>query len=155
MATWSSQAPRRAMDWDAFWRDFRKFLSQLPFDSTRDAVEEYQWMQRLVAAQQVPLNISLEFELMDHLCHRRYRSATRMLPVLREVFFLVSMDQQFLRNLVIAAFLAGDTRELRRTIFDEAILPSSYMDNAEKRLIASLLGKPSSHIPLNSPKETE
>ncbi|NLB62953.1 MAG: spermine synthase [Fibrobacter sp.] len=142
----------REPSWSKFWRDFRKFMAQLPFDSTRSSVPEYALFKRMIAAQQVPLGISVEFEFLDHLCHERYAEAARMLPALREIFYLMSMDQIFLRNVALAAFMANDTRELR-IIFDEAIIRSPYMDNAEKRLIASLLGKDAEAIPFNTPPD--
>ncbi|HSQ43061.1 MAG TPA: spermine synthase, partial [Fibrobacteraceae bacterium] len=135
--------------WHKIWEDMYKLIAQSPFSSARDTMPEFALMHRLVRAQLVPLEESLQFEFDDHLAHGRYRKAVQMLPALREVFVLGTMDARFQRDMTLCAFMAGDTR-IYREIFSASILPSPVLDNFEKHLIARLLQMDASAIPLNS-----
>jgi predicted membrane-bound spermidine synthase len=135
--------------WRKIWLDMRQLIQQSPFSPARDSLPEFALMRRMVDAQQVPLEISLQFELNDYLAHGKYKEAVRMFPALREVFILGTMDAVFQREMAISAFLAGDTREFRQ-IFSKSIMPSRMLDNSEKYLIASLLKLDLSKMSLNS-----
>ena len=135
--------------WKGIWTDMRQLIMHTPFSPARDSLPVFALMRKLVDDQKVPLDISLQFEFNDHLAHGRYQAAARMLPTLREVFVLGTMDGIFLRDMAICAFLANDTRTFR-SIFRESILPSVNMDNAEKLMIARLLHEDTAGMPLDN-----
>jgi len=109
-------------------------------------------MRNLVDQGRVPLAYSLRFELEDHLIHQRYREAASMLKAMREVFVIGTMESTLQRQIALAAFLSGDTRELQG-IWNDAYKPTVNLDNAEKKLIAELLHIPHDSIPMNSPED--
>lgn len=129
------------LDWFRFWPDFRQWASRIPFSAARDTIPLYGQMQAKVAAGQVPLAISLEFEFLDHAAHKRYQDAARMIPTLRQVFKLETMDEFFLRHLTITALLAGDKDDLRR-VYLESIRRNVDFDPAERRMIVLLADVP-------------
>lgn len=135
--------------WHLIWADFKRLIPQVPYSPRRDSLPEFALMRRMVDNQLVPLEISLQFEFDDHLAHGRYAEAARMLPALREVFVIATLDAALQRNMALSAFLAKDTREFRR-IFAESILPISKLDNSEKKLIATLLGQNADSISINT-----
>ena len=76
-----------------------------------------------------------------------------------ETFEMVLVDDgskdetfQLLREIALAAFLSGDTRDFR-DIFQRSILPAPALDNSEKRLMAKLLELGPDVVPLNSAVE--
>jgi len=138
--------------WRHVWSDLKILIQQVPYSPARDSLPEFALMRRMVNAQLVPLEVSVQFEFDDHMAHKRYKEAVRMLPAFREIFVLGTMDAQLLRQLALAAFLSNDTREFR-SIFQNSILLSLNMDNSEKRLIAILLGLSPDVVPLNSAVE--
>jgi len=135
--------------WNRIWSDFKILSLQVPYSPARDSIPEFAMMRKLVDAQQVPLEISIQFEFDDHLAHGRYREAVKMLSAFQDIFNLSAMDPPLLRQLALCAFLSGDTRVFRH-IFQENYLSSPALDNSEKHLIAELLGLENLNIPLNS-----
>lgn len=129
------------LDWVRFWADYRQWESHLPFTAARDTVPLYHQLQQMVAAGKVPLRFSLEFEYLDKAAHGDYREATRMLPVLRDVYQLGTMDEFFLRHMTIVALLSGETDTYRR-IYLESIRRNRDIDIAEHRLIIRSAGIP-------------
>ncbi len=138
--------------WENIWNDMQKYALQVPASPLRDSLPIYKLMRNLVDQGRVPLAYSLHFELEDHLIHQRYREAASMLKAMREVFVIGTMESTLQRQIALAAFLSGDTRELRG-IWNDAYKPTVNLDNAEKKLIAELLHIPHDSIPMNSPED--
>lgn len=129
------------LDWPRFWVDYRQWVSRIPFSGLRDSIPLYARLKEKILQNKVPLPIALEFEFLDHAAHHDYRAAARMLPTLRAVFQLESMDEFFLRHLAITALLAGDKDDLRH-IYLESIRKNVDFDPAERRLIVLLANVP-------------
>ena len=129
------------MDWARFWNDYRTWSATVPLSPKRDSIALYQQLKEKVQKGNVPLAIALEFEFMDHIAHENYTQASQMLPTLRDVFKLETMDEFFLRHLAITALLAGEKDQLR-LIYLESLRRNVYFDPAEKRLLIELANVP-------------
>jgi len=136
-----SLAEDSTLDWPRFWNDFRQWSARLPFDSSRDTIPLYAQLRQKASAGEMPLAFSLEFEFLDYAARGDYRSAARMIPTLREVFKLETMDEFFLRHMAIVALLGGAKDDLRE-IYLESIRKNVDFDPAERRLLILLADVP-------------
>ena len=129
------------LDWARFWNDYRTWSATVPLSPKRDSIALYKQLKEKVQKGNVPLAIALEFEFMDHIAHENYTQASQMLPTLRDVFKLETMDEFFLRHLAITALLAGEKDQLR-LIYLESLRRNVDFDPAEKRLLIELANVP-------------
>ncbi len=120
-------------EWKKFRMEYVEWMRGIPMEA-RDTNEVYVKMRNLVNAGALPESFVDEFNIMEAARTKDYKLAAFYVANFYEKYEMASMDEFFLRNALLVAFLAHNAT-LADVIFKECIKPHEDFAPVEKLLI--------------------
>jgi hypothetical protein len=120
-------------DWKKFREEYVEWMRGIPMEA-RDTNKVYVKVRNLVNAGALPESFVDEFNIMEAARAKNYRLAAEYVANFYEKYEVAAMDEFFLRNAILIAFLAHNPT-LADVLYKEAIRPHEEFAPIEKLLI--------------------
>ena len=120
-------------DWKKFREEYVEWMRGIPMEA-RDTNKVYVKVRKLVNANVLPESFVDEFNIMEAARAKDYRLAAEYVANFYEKYEVAAMDEFFLRNAILIAFLAHNPT-LADVLYKEAIKPHEEFAPIEKLLI--------------------
>ena len=120
-------------DWKKFRMEYVEWMRGVPMEA-RDTNKVYVKVRNLVKAGALPESFVDEFNIMEAARAKNYRLAAEYVANFYEKYEVAAMDEFFLRNAILVAFLAHNPT-LANVLYKEAIKPHEDFAPIEKLLI--------------------
>ena len=120
-------------DWKKFREEYVEWMRGIPMEA-RDTNKVYVKVRKLVNAGVLPESFVDEFNIMEAARAKDYRLAAEYVANFYEKYEVAAMDEFFLRNAILIAFLAHNPM-LADVLYKEAIKPHEEFAPIEKLLI--------------------
>ena len=120
-------------DWKKFREEYVEWMRGIPMEA-RDTNKVYVKVRKLVNAGVLPESFVDEFNIMEAARTKNYRLAAEYVANFYEKYEVAAMDEFFLRNAILIAFLAHNPT-LADVLYKEAIKPHEEFAPIEKLLI--------------------
>jgi hypothetical protein len=120
-------------DWKKFREEYVEWMRGFPMEA-RDTNKVYVKVRNLVNAGALPESFVDEFNIMEAARVKDYRLAAEYVANFYEKYEVAAMDEFFLRNAILIAFLAHNPT-LADVLYKEAIRPHEEFAPIEKLLI--------------------
>jgi hypothetical protein len=120
-------------DWKKFREEYVEWMRGIPMEA-RDTNKVYVKVRNLVNADALPESFVDEFNIMEAARVKNYRLAAEYVANFYEKYEVAAMDEFFLRNAILIAFLAHNPT-LADVLYKEAIKPHEEFAPIEKLLI--------------------
>ena len=120
-------------DWKKFREEYVEWMRGIPMEA-RDTNKVYVKVRNLVNAGALPESFVDEFNIMEAARAKDYRLAAEYVANFYEKYEVAAMDEFFLRNAILIAFLAHNPT-LADVLYKEAIKPHEEFAPIEKLLI--------------------
>ena len=120
-------------DWKKFREEYVEWMRGIPMEA-RDTNKVYVKVRNLVNANVLPESFVDEFNIMEAARAKDYRLAAEYVANFYEKYEVAAMDEFFLRNAILIAFLAHNPT-LADVLYKEAIKPHEEFAPIEKLLI--------------------
>ncbi len=120
-------------DWKKFREEYVEWMRGIPMEA-RDTNKVYVKVRNLVNAGALPESFVDEFNIMEAARAKNYRLAAEYVANFYEKYEVAAMDEFFLRNAILIAFLAHNPT-LADVLYKEAIKPHEEFAPIEKLLI--------------------
>ena len=120
-------------DWKKFRMEYVEWMRGVPMEA-RDTNKVYAKVRNLVNAGVLPESFVDEFNIMEAARVKNYRLAAEYVANFYEKYEVAAMDEFFLRNAILVAFLAHNPT-LANVLYKEAIKPHEDFAPIEKLLI--------------------
>ena len=120
-------------DWKKFREEYVEWMRGIPMEA-RDTNKVYRQVRKLVNAGVLPESFVDEFNIMEAARTKNYRLAAEYVANFYEKYEVAAMDEFFLRNAILVAFLAHNPT-LADVLYKEAIKPHEEFAPIEKLLI--------------------
>lgn len=120
-------------DWKKFRMEYVEWMRGVPMEA-RDTNKVYVKVRNLVNAGVLPESFVDEFNIMEAARTKNYRLAAEYVANFYEKYEVAAMDEFFLRNAILVAFLAHNPT-LANVLYKEAIKPHEDFAPIEKLLI--------------------
>ena len=127
------KVPESSREWKKFRMEYVEWMRGVPME-TRDTNEVYVKMRNLVNAGVLPESFIDEFNIMEAARVKDYKLAAFYVANFYEKYEIGAMDEFFLRNAILIAFLAHNPT-LANVLYKEAIKPHEEFAPIEKLLI--------------------
>ena len=122
-----------SLDWKKFREEYVEWMRGIPMEA-RDTNKVYVKVRKLVNAGVLPESFVDEFNIMEAARAKNYRLAAEYVANFYEKYEVAAMDEFFLRNAILIAFLAHNPT-LADVLYKEAIKPHEEFAPIEKLLI--------------------
>ncbi|MCQ2063703.1 MAG: spermine synthase [Fibrobacter sp.] len=122
-----------APQWKKFREEYIEWVRGVPMEA-RDTNEVYVKVRELVNAGFLPMSFIDEFNILEVARLKNYPVAARLVADFYEKYEIKEMDEIFLRNAVLCAFLAKEP-ELANELYKEAIHHHEDISAVEKLMI--------------------
>ena len=126
-------------EWKKFREEYIEWIRGVPME-IRDTVAIYQKVRDLVNLGVFPASFVDEFNILEVARVKDYATAAKLVADFYEKYEVKDMDEFFLRNAILIAFLAHEP-ELADVIYKEAIRPHESFFAVEKLLISKEIPK--------------
>ena len=126
-------------EWKKFRMQYIEWVRGVPFE-VRDSNEIYSKMRDLVNLGRFPASFTDEFNITEVARVKNYETAAKLVADFYEKYEVKDMDEFFLRNAILIAFLASEP-ELANVLYKEAISKHTSFFPVEKRLISREIKK--------------
>ena len=120
-------------DWKKFREEYVEWMRGIPMEA-RDTNKVYVKVRELVNAGALPESFADEFNIMEAARTKDYKLAAFYVANFYEKYEVAAMDEFFLRNAILIAFLAHNPT-LADVLYKEAIKPHEEFAPIEKLLI--------------------
>ena len=127
------KVPESSREWKKFRMEYVEWMRGVPMEA-RDTNKVYVKMRNLVNAGALPESFVDEFNIMEAARAKDYKLAAFYVANFYEKYEIVAMDEFFLRNAILIAFLAHNPT-LADVLYKEAIKPHEEFTPIEKLLI--------------------
>lgn len=124
----------KSEEWKKFRMQYIEWVRGVPFE-VRDSNEIYSKMRDLVNLGRFPASFTDEFNITEVARVKNYETAAKLVADFYEKYEVKDMDEFFLRNAILIAFLASEP-ELANVLYKEAISKHASFFPVEKRLIS-------------------
>ena len=124
----------RSPEWKKFREEYIEWVRGVPMEA-RDTNAVYMKVRDLVNAGMFPASFVDEFNILEVARTKNYAVAAKLVADFYEKYEVKDMDEFFLRNAILIAFLANEP-ELADVLYKEAIRPHESFFKVEKLLIA-------------------
>ena len=124
----------RSAEWKKFREEYIEWVRGVPMEA-RDTNAVYMKVRDLVNAGMFPASFVDEFNILEVARTKNYAVAAKLVADFYEKYEVKDMDEFFLRNAILIAFLANEP-ELADVLYKEAIRPHESFFKVEKLLIA-------------------
>ncbi len=125
--------PETSPEWKKFRMEYVEWMRGVPMEA-RDTNEVYVKMRNLVNAGVLPESFVDEFNIMEAARTKDYKLAAFYVANFYEKYEIAAMDEFFLRNAILVAFLAHNPT-LANVLYKEAIKPHEDFAPIEKLMI--------------------
>ena len=125
--------PETSPEWKKFRMEYVEWMRGVPMEA-RDTNEVYVKMRNLVNAGVLPESFVDEFNIMEAARTKDYKLAAFYVVNFYEKYEIAAMDEFFLRNAILVAFLAHNPT-LANVLYKEAIKPHEDFAPIEKLMI--------------------
>ena len=125
--------PETSPEWKKFRMEYVEWMRGVPMEA-RDTNEVYVKMRNLVNAGVLPESFVDEFNIMEAARTKDYKLAAFYVANFYEKYEIAAMDEFFLRNAILIAFLAHNPT-LANVLYKEAIKPHEDFAPIEKLMI--------------------
>ena len=129
----------KSPSWKKFREEYIEWIRGVPME-VRDTVGIYRKVRALVNAGVFPASFVDEFNILEVARVKDYPTAARLVAYFYEKYEVKDMDEFFLRNAILIAFLAREP-ELASVLYKEAIRPHESFFAVEKLLISKEIPK--------------
>ncbi|MBO7384502.1 MAG: fused MFS/spermidine synthase [Fibrobacter sp.] len=129
----------KSPSWKKFREEYIEWIRGVPME-VRDTVGIYRKVRALVNAGVFPASFVDEFNILEVARVKDYPTAARLVADFYEKYEVKDMDEFFLRNAILIAFLAREP-ELASVLYKEAIRPHESFFAVEKLLISKEIPK--------------
>ena len=127
------KVPESSREWKKFRMEYVEWMRGVPMEA-RDTNEVYVKMRNLVNKGALPESFIDEFNIMEAARAKDYKLAAFYVASFYEKYEIGAMDEFFLRNAILIAFLAHNPT-LANVLYKEAIKPHEEFTPIEKLLI--------------------
>jgi predicted membrane-bound spermidine synthase len=127
------KVPESSREWKKFRMEYVEWMRGVPMEA-RDTNKVYVKMRNLVNAGALPESFVDEFNIMEAARAKDYKLAAFYVANFYEKYEIAAMDEFFLRNAILIAFLAHNPT-LADVLYKEAIKPHEEFTPIEKLLI--------------------
>ena len=127
------KVPESSREWKKFRMEYVEWMRGVPMEA-RDTNKVYVKMRNLVNAGALPESFVDEFNIMEAVRAKDYKLAAFYVANFYEKYEIAAMDEFFLRNAILIAFLAHNPT-LADVLYKEAIKPHEEFTPIEKLLI--------------------
>ena len=127
------KVPESSREWKKFRMEYVEWMRGVPMEA-RDTNEVYVKMRNLVNKGALPESFIDEFNIMEAARTKDYKLAAFHVASFYEKYEIGAMDEFFLRNAILIAFLAHNPT-LANVLYKEAIKPHEEFTPIEKLLI--------------------
>jgi hypothetical protein len=124
----------RSPEWKKFREEYIEWVRGVPMEA-RDTNAVYMKVRDLVNAGMFPASFVDEFNILEVARTKNYAVAAKLVADFYEKYEVKDMDEFFLRNAILIAFLANEP-ELADVLYKEAIRPHESFFKVEKLLIS-------------------
>ena len=124
----------RSAEWKKFREEYIEWVRGVPMEA-RDTNAVYMKVRDLVNAGMFPASFVDEFNILEVARTKNYAVAAKLVADFYEKYEVKDMDEFFLRNAILIAFLANEP-ELADVLYKEAIRPHESFFKVEKLLIS-------------------